>query len=756
MPTDEGLDEELDVDEEAISDSNEDDLPEAGESAPGLTEEQIEEITTLLRAGRRLPPHLFPTLFEAPREYQLSYRGKSRAADVLADTMAVPLQPVRTFGSNGDGWANMLVFGDNLQVLRQLMVLKDAGQLRNPDGSDGFRVCYIDPPFATEREFRGGQGQVAYSDRVAGAEFVESLRRRLILIRELLADDGTLYVHLDWKKGHYVKVILDELFGPSHFRNEIIWWYYNKMQGNINRFPSNHDSIYAYARSANPVFNPIMEEREEIVRQIKREWDPVGKKLVNAKNDEGHVIYVDKDDRRVDDVWRLSMLQPADQTERVDFPTQKPATLLALIIAASSNPGDLVLDAFVGSGTTAVVAQQLGRPWVAIDSGKYAIYWSQARLLKMASQSDAEPPFTLFNAGLYDYKTLKDLPRERYIPFVLQLFQCRQAKEDIRGVTFDGRIGDDPVLVYDFEEHPDATIGEAYVEDLARICGRALGDRCFIIAPASVIEPYEDYLVAGDTKFFLLRIPYSVIAELHKRAFSELRQPTSATKTNALIDSVGFDFIQPPRVECDYSTKEGNLIVKIRHFESEAFAARPTTENIADLAMVLVDHSYDDEVFRLDSAYFADDLVGTDWVFGIPEDEAGDRIMIIYIDLYGNEFRETKRKDQFGAGLARRGRSAARGTPVRKVAKKSVAKKAPAKKSVAKKAPVTKAATKKAAAKRGSARKASKKAGPAKISGAREAKPASKTSKRSARSRTSPKASAKKAAVKTTKKARSR
>ena len=632
------------VDETALE--GDDELAEGEEAESRLTEDQIEEITTLLREGRRLPPHLFPHLFEAPREYQLTYRGKTRVADILADTMAVPLQPVRTFGSTTNGWSNMLVFGDNLQVLRQLMALKDAGQLRNADGTDGFRVCYIDPPFATEREFRGGQGQVAYSDRVAGAEFVESLRRRLILIRELLADDGTLYVHLDWKKGHYVKVVLDELFGPSHFRNEIIWWYYNKMQGNINRFPSNHDSIYVYSRSSTPVFNPIMEEREEIARQIKRAWDPVGKKLVNAKDDDGHVIYMEKDDRRVDDVWRLSMLQPADRSENVDYPTQKPKTLLSLVVAASSNPGDLVLDAFVGSGTTAVVAQQLDRRWVGIDSGKFAIYWSQARLLKLNGDGP-KPAFTLYNAGLYDYKALRDLPRDNYVRFVLELFQCRRAEENIRGVTFHGRIGDDPVLVYDFEEHPDATIGDDYVEGLSNICGRSLGDRCFIIAPASVIEPYEDYVVVGDTKFFFLRIPYSVIAELHKKAFSELRQPTSEAKANALIDAVGFDFIQPPSVECEYVASDGQLMVKIAHFESEAFAARPTSENIADLAMVLVDHSYDDEVFQLDSVYFADDLAKQDWQFGIPSADVGYRLMIIYIDLFGNEFREIKSETDF-------------------------------------------------------------------------------------------------------------
>jgi hypothetical protein len=150
------------IEDMPIDDQTLDDMA-AEDAAAGLpqtlTEEQIEEIATLLRAGRRLPPHLFPHLFETPREYQLAYRGKARSIDILADTMAVPLQPVRTFGEPVDGWSNMLVFGDNLQVLRQLLNLKELGQLRNPDGSHGIRVCYIDPPFASQQEFTGSRNE---------------------------------------------------------------------------------------------------------------------------------------------------------------------------------------------------------------------------------------------------------------------------------------------------------------------------------------------------------------------------------------------------------------------------------------------------------------------------------------------------------------------------------------------------------------------------------------------------------------------
>src|SRR5262249_29182175 len=154
-----------------------------------------------------------------------------------------------------------LIFGDNLQVMKTLVEMKQAGELVNADGTPGIRLVYIDPPFATKKEFKGTQDQKAYLDKIAGARFLEFLRKRLIFIRELLADDGVVFVHTDWKKGHYIKVLMDEIFGEGRFRNEIVWWYYNKMQGNVNRFPSNHETIFFYSAGPTFHFEPPAEER---------------------------------------------------------------------------------------------------------------------------------------------------------------------------------------------------------------------------------------------------------------------------------------------------------------------------------------------------------------------------------------------------------------------------------------------------------------------------------------------------------------
>jgi hypothetical protein len=165
-----------------------------------ITLEQRREIIRLLEQGEELSPEWARILFPPEkREYELVYHGKEREEDILSNTLAVPLQPVRTFGGggqNGNGeWQNMLVFGDNLQVMKSLLDMKKTGKLCNADGTPGVRLVYIDPPFATKQEFHGTQDQKAYQDKIVGARFLEFLRKRLVLIRELLAEDGGLYIH---------------------------------------------------------------------------------------------------------------------------------------------------------------------------------------------------------------------------------------------------------------------------------------------------------------------------------------------------------------------------------------------------------------------------------------------------------------------------------------------------------------------------------------------------------------------------------
>ena len=246
-----------------------------------LSEQEIERTVSLLKEGKPLPEDYKAILFDTKKEYELIYAGKEREEDILADTMAVPLQRVKTFrnGKNGNGWTNMLIFGDNLQVLKTLLRMKEKGKLKNPDGTPGVRLVYIDPPFATKQEFRGSQDQKAYQDKIAGANFLEFLRKRLVILREIMSNDGSIYVHLDWKKGHYVKTIMDEIFGEQNFQNELIWQKIKSVKSQTIGYGNVTDYILFYKKSAEVLFNQIrIPHKEHYLNQMYRYEDQDGRR----------------------------------------------------------------------------------------------------------------------------------------------------------------------------------------------------------------------------------------------------------------------------------------------------------------------------------------------------------------------------------------------------------------------------------------------------------------------------------------------
>ncbi len=185
--------------------------------------------------------------------------------------MAVPLQPMSTFGSHASDWHNKLIFGDNLQTMKTLLQMKEAGELCNSDGTPGVRLVYIDPPFATKRDFHGTKDQQAYQDKVVGAEFIEFVRRRLILLRQLMAKESTIYLHIDSRKGHYIKAIMDEVFSGYEFA-EIAW--VCGLMGSGKFYPKAHENIYCYRSSSAP-FNPPQRIglSQRITKALKRDED---------------------------------------------------------------------------------------------------------------------------------------------------------------------------------------------------------------------------------------------------------------------------------------------------------------------------------------------------------------------------------------------------------------------------------------------------------------------------------------------------
>jgi len=369
-------------------------------------------------------------------------------------------------------------------------------------------------------------------------------------------------------------------------------------------------------------------------------------------------------EKKISDVWSDIPSLGLSLAENTGYPTQKPEALLNRVIRASSNPGDLVLDCFAGSGTTLAIAEKLDRRWIGVDCGKLAIYTMQKRLLNIAESKDLEnpkkkygkppKPFTLYNAGLYDYKMIKELPWEQYRDFALKLFQCRDERHEISKIELDGYLGADSVMVFNYQKHPDAVLGRDFIDDLHKYLGDKIGRRFFIIAPAASVQFLEDYIEKGKTKYYILRIPYSIIEEIHNRGFSKIKQPVSEMDVNDTVDAVGFDFIQVPTVECDYfiddkheqlKLGEGTeeCIIKIERFESKIISRKPLEfTNLETLSMVMLDYDFDGEVFDLDEVFYAEDLKKNGYEVRFAEDKVKGQIMIIYIDIFGNEKREVK------------------------------------------------------------------------------------------------------------------
>ena len=658
-----------------------------------MNEEQRQELVRRLQHGEELSSEWARILFPPEkREYELVYHGKEREEDIIANTLAVPLQKVRTFGKNGEGWHNQLIFGDNLQVMKSLLEMKRAGALCNADGTPGARLIYIDPPFATMQEFQGADEQKAYQDKITGARFVEFLRKRLILLRELLAHDGAIYVHLDWKKAHYIKVIMDEVFGDNNFRNEIIWHYPGREMHINTKFNAKHETILFYARSSATEIRmdqvAVPYDRQARLKGLRRKvhrddngdewvWETRGQ----AAGQKAYKRYVDEiiaQGRPLSDVWSDLQFLRGNHPERTGYPTQKPAALVERIVRASTSEGDLVLDAFVGSGTTSAVAEVNGRRWIGIDCGKLSIYTVQKRMLTLNKGGGSKTiavtpkPFDLFNAGLYDFSKLKELQWDAWRFFALQLFQCRDEPHKLGGLQLDGFLKGSHVLVFNHQKQPGVRIDEATIQSINEAIGTKVGSRLFIIAPALVFDFQQDYLTLDGVRYYALRIPYSIIHELHQRDFSALKQPADELAVNDTVDAVGFDFVRRPELEftAGANKRPGELLlegfIKIKTFKSEAVVREPGRRrgNRETLSMVMLDYDFDatTDVFDLDAVFFAEDIEKSNWEVRFPLEVVGKQIMAVFVDTYGNEAREVIPGPAFGVASARKPAKATRRT----------------------------------------------------------------------------------------------
>jgi adenine-specific DNA-methyltransferase len=503
------------------------------------------------------------------------------------------------------GWRNLLVHGDNLLAMASLLE-RFAGKLD---------LVYIDPPFATGSEFRamadvGEGGEVpnaiarsAYDDdwgRERGGWY-SMLYDRLVLIRELLSERGTLYLHLDWAAGHHARVILDEVFGAENSLGEIVWSYGSASGGRARgrKLVKAHDLIFVFARRYGrhrfrPVYLPYSEKyvrdwfkyADEDGRRFRKRWrrDAEGRSYVEKQ-------YLDQS-RGVpcSTVWTDIQQVYADprayrqgmSSEVTGFPTQKPLRLLERILEISSEPGDLVADFFCGSGTTLEAAQRLGRRWIGCDAGRLAIQTARRRLIGL----EPPQPFDLVDFGPAERaRALRGMgtaavrglplfePRQgarrnaslerRHVGRVLEAYGA-QALEDA-GRWLHGRCGGAAVHVASF----DRPLTSAEVEGAREASVRAGYEALHVLAWE--IDPELDPAVAaGEGRGVLvLRIPREVLSGRGDSAFREVPRLGVSVREGpdgVLVALEGFELTRPERLDPAVSRTIGGWSDFVEHW----------------------------------------------------------------------------------------------------------------------------------------------------------------------------------------------
>jgi site-specific DNA-methyltransferase (adenine-specific)/adenine-specific DNA-methyltransferase len=666
-----------------------------------MEKQLADKLISILQSGEDIPPEYKRIIFPIDHgEYELTYKGKAAKEMILSvgeEPQAIPFQIEKEFScrkESEDNWKNLLIFGDNFQSLKTIYENKDP--LIKDKVKGKVKLIYIDPPFATESDFNTKSGEKAYADKIKGSEFIEFIRVRLLLAREILATDGIICVHLDYRKKHYIKVIMDEVFGENNFKNEIA---VSRVKKNIRertlvkKLNEEFDTILMYSKTNESLILPptkpdYKDERWHsfeasgfrngmdyelygIVPASSNHWR--WEKTKTKKAVENYDIWetLFKKDETLNEYWvrtgkTKKFIRKNESTGKPEYflptstetlcnnlwndipaysfttkyPTEKSIKLLSRIIEMTTKKGDIVMDFFAGSGTSLLAAEAMERKWVGCDIGKLSIYIIQKRLLKLKNKAN---DFCLVNAGCYNLDSVFNLDRDKYYEFVLDLFHIDKDKQKINGVQVDGRRRGDWVKVFTYQDFLETTaINESYIQDLHNQIGNKIKDKFYIIAPEVNVDIIGSYYKVEDVKYYLLRIPYQAIADLHKIKFKKLIQPKNINKVNKIDDSIGFYFNESPEVKSHINKEPKKIKIIIDKVTSPFINIDDDNQVINDiLAMVLIDTSSDLN-FIMQKVFFADDIKVADAyeILLNKKDISSSKIKIIYIDIFGNEFME--------------------------------------------------------------------------------------------------------------------
>ncbi len=400
-----------------------------------LSDNEKRDIVKYIESGKPLPDKYRFLIFDDKREVELVWNGKTDEvtntvlpfqvieqvdeprADKPEDTSAQLSFQHKDFDARGrqiQGWTNKLIWGDNKLILSSL---KNGPLRQEIEEQGGLKLVYIDPPFDVGADFSmnieiGGEEfikepnvleRIAYSDTWGkGADsFVAMMHERISHLYDLLANNGSIFVHCDYRVSAYLKLILDGVFGPEQIKNEIIWKYSGGRVGS-RFFGRKHDTIFWYSKGEDWTFNPDA-VRDEYAEATKERFSHTIRNVRDGKDFGGQELH--PLGKYPEDVFDISIEAPSSNN-RTGYPTQKPEALLEKIIKAASNEGDLIADFFAGSGTTLAVAEKLGRKWIGSDLGKFSIHTTRKRMIgvqrEMKKVGKDYRAFEILNLGKYD------------------------------------------------------------------------------------------------------------------------------------------------------------------------------------------------------------------------------------------------------------------------------------------------------------------------------------------------------------------
>ncbi len=577
----------------------------------------------------------------------LSWVGKRS----LTRITAFPAQKVEVFQPKTapkSDWDNLLFHGDNKEVLAYLLENGYRGKIN---------LIYIDPPFDSKADYvrkvelRGlkekaglaGEGQtlieqIQYEDMWANDNYLQFMYERLLLLRELLAEEGSIYLHCDWHKVHHLRCLMDEVFGEGNCINEIIWCNTGPTNQE-NNFPRKHQTLLFYRKGGKHFFNA-----DAVRVRYKKSAKSTGKTTLTGRADDSKLEEIDRQGKVIEDWWIDFVTDVPDigkaHGEDVGYPTQKTVSLLERIVNASSKPGDLILDCFIGSGTTAVASQKLGRRWIGCDINKGAIQTTAKRLqktileqlneekkksselIKIEKKNEIKPAsysFGIYRVNDYDLT----IQRNEAVNLAIEHIGIQRKYSD---TFFDGTLGDKLVKIIPFE-HPLTLLDLQFIEN--ELKARPNEERDIVVVclgKETRVDPF--------------------VAEINKK------RPVNHYKIIELRtdERYGKFFIHnPAKASVDIKNKYGKVSIEIKDFISPTIIERfKSDENLFSVKIkdfrsmidtVLIDTDYDGKTFNIcysDVPEKKKDLIKGVYELTVPNKKSF-VVVVKIIDMLGEE-----------------------------------------------------------------------------------------------------------------------